>query len=132
LHEKSSQAGVLAISFTIFANVALSQVPAPILFGDQFVYTTGIGLSGQGGWTATGADTSTINATVQFTLNDAAFVSLRLFDMLGREVQVVHEGLVGPDEIVNARIDGVSLASGIYVLKIEGPDWLATRVVVRQ
>jgi hypothetical protein len=72
------------------------------------------------------------SADVEFAVAEEGRVSLRLYDVLGREVQVVHEGVAGADQVLQARIDGTTLAPGIYLLRLDGRNFTATRLVSRQ
>ena len=64
-------------------------------------------------------------ARVAFELATASDVSLRLFDTMGREVAVVTEGLRSAGaHTVSADFGG--LASGVYVLRLDAADEVAT------
>ncbi|PAP75274.1 DUF5689 domain-containing protein [Rubrivirga marina] len=67
-------------------------------------------------------------ATVRYSLETAGDVSVALFDMLGRQVAVVADGPAGPQERT-ARLDAAGLASGVYVLRLQGEDVMVSRTV---
>ena len=60
--------------------------------------------------------------TISFSLPHATHVSLRVFDILGRDVATLVNGFTtaGPHEV---QFDGTNLASGIYVYKLMGSDF---------
>ncbi|PAP75275.1 hypothetical protein BSZ37_01860 [Rubrivirga marina] len=67
-------------------------------------------------------------ATVRYSLETAGDVSVALFDMLGRQVAVVADGPAGPQER-SVRLDAAGLASGVYVLRLQGEDVMVSRTV---
>ncbi|RPH94354.1 T9SS C-terminal target domain-containing protein [candidate division KSB1 bacterium] len=66
---------------------------------------------------------------ISFELTSAAHVSLRVFDLLGREVAVLKKGLVaaGTHRVV---FDGGGLASGIYFARLDAGDYIQTKKIV--
>jgi len=57
--------------------------------------------------------------TISFTLAEDGHVSLKVFDMLGREVQTVVDGNLKAGELHNAVFDASGLSSGIYFYRLE-------------
>jgi hypothetical protein len=53
-----------------------------------------------------------------------------VYDLLGRMVEVVHEGYMQPGE-QQFTLAGGLLPSGTYLIRIEGEDFLDTHRVVR-
>lgn len=69
--------------------------------------------------------------TFRFTLPEAGEITLRIFDLLGREVAVPASGRYGAGEHrVRFRPDG--LASGVYFCRLEAGDLIRTRKIVIQ
>jgi hypothetical protein len=66
------------------------------------------------------------STTIAYDLPKASHISLRVFDLLGREVVVLKDGLV---EAGTHRLtfDGTSLASGIYFARLEAGEFSQTR-----
>ena len=56
-------------------------------------------------------------------------VHVRLYDVLGRQVQVLFEGVVEPGEVREVTLDGQGLPSGVYLYRAEGDTFSATRQV---
>ena len=57
-------------------------------------------------------------STVRFTLRDASPVRLAVYDLLGREVAVLAEGVYA-EGTHTARFDGSLLAAGLYVVRLD-------------
>ena len=57
--------------------------------------------------------------TISFTLAEDGHVSLKVFDMLGCEVQTVVDGNLKAGELHNAVFDASGLSSGIYFYRLE-------------
>lgn len=69
--------------------------------------------------------------TFRFSLPEAGEITLRIFDLLGREVAVAASGRYGAGEHrVRFRPDG--LASGVYFCRLEAGDRVGTRKIVIQ
>ncbi|MEM1042502.1 MAG: T9SS type A sorting domain-containing protein [Bacteroidota bacterium] len=70
------------------------------------------------------------SATVPFELGEAGRVRLAVLDVLGREVAVLHEGVLAAGAH-RATLDGSRLASGVYLVVLEaGGQRQATRVLL--
>lgn len=69
------------------------------------------------------------SATVRFDLPDKAWVTLRLFDVSGREVKIIAQGLYGAGRF-SAVIDAKTLASGIYFYRLEAGSFTGKRKIV--
>jgi hypothetical protein len=52
-----------------------------------------------------------------FDIPERAHIRLGLFDLLGREVQVVIDGIVDPG-IHRVTLDGINLSTGTYYLQL--------------
>jgi hypothetical protein len=69
------------------------------------------------------------STNIKYQIPKNSFVSLKVFDLLGREVQT----LVNEKQsagIYEATFDGTNLSSGIYFYKIESPDFSKTMKMV--
>ncbi|MEM6782258.1 MAG: FG-GAP-like repeat-containing protein [Bacteroidota bacterium] len=65
-------------------------------------------------------------ATLTLALPEAQAVRVALYDVLGREVALLHDG-TAPAGPLTLRVDGRRLASGVYVVRAEGATFAATR-----
>jgi hypothetical protein len=66
---------------------------------------------------------------IEFTIPKAGLVSLKVYDVLGREVAVLAEGMMQAGEH-DVRFDGSELASGIYFARLEAGEVSQTRKMV--
>lgn len=66
-------------------------------------------------------------ATVEVTVREAQPVRAALYDLLGRRVALVHDGPVPANGTVQLTVDGHSLSSGLYLLRVAGRDFAITR-----
>lgn len=66
---------------------------------------------------------------IHFDLPKAEHVSVRIFDLLGREVVLLHEELTaaGSHSVI---FDGSTFVSGIYFVRLQSPSFSATRKIV--
>lgn len=64
--------------------------------------------------------------TIVFTIPQQTKVSLRVYDMLGKEVEVLIDAEVGPGEY-RATFDGTKLSSGIYFYRLVAGSFVQTR-----
>lgn len=69
------------------------------------------------------------STTIQFSVRDAGDVSLRLFDVMGREVAVLHDGYV-PAGSHAIEFEAQNLASGTYLYVLEGDGRRLARTMV--
>lgn len=65
------------------------------------------------------------NPTARFTLwvEQSQYVSISLYDMVGREVSVLHDGVLAEDTLHEFEIDGTRLPSGIYFVVVHGEEF---------
>lgn len=68
-------------------------------------------------------------ATVDVAVRATQPVHAALYDLLGRRVAVVHDGVVAASRTLRLALDGRALASGVYLLRIVGGDIAVTRRV---
>jgi hypothetical protein len=69
------------------------------------------------------------NATIDLTAREAQRVEVALYDVLGRRVAVLFDGEVGASETERLTLSGRGLASGVYVVRVVGERFTATRRV---
>jgi hypothetical protein len=50
-----------------------------------------------------------------------------LYDLLGRRVAVIHDGVLGANQTTRLTVDGRELPSAMYLLRIMGDDFVITR-----
>jgi hypothetical protein len=72
-------------------------------------------------------------ARLTLTVADAQPVTVALYDATGRRVARVHEAPAAPGQPVTVRVPSQGLASGVYVVRVTGARFQASRrlVVVR-
>jgi hypothetical protein len=66
---------------------------------------------------------------ITFDLPKAEHIALRMFDLLGREVAVLEDGLMQAGTY-RVRFDGSHLASGIYFARLEAGKFSQTKKLV--
>ncbi len=71
----------------------------------------------------------TSGVTVRYSIPEAAVYTLRLVDMLGREVRKLAGGY-GEKGLHTALLDGTGLPAGTYLLRLETAERFVTQVVV--
>ena len=71
------------------------------------------------------------NPSTQFEIvvKEAQEVRAEVYDMLGRRVAVLHEGLMAANQRQQLRFDAGALASGNYVLRVQGEHFTATQTM---
>jgi hypothetical protein len=69
------------------------------------------------------------STTIAYQIAKSGFISLRVFDLLGREVAVLKEGIVeaGAHQVL---FDGSALASGVYFTRLEAGIYSRTQKLV--
>lgn len=68
--------------------------------------------------------------TLRYTLPQAGPVRLEVFDLLGRQVAVVVDG-VQPAGVHEVKLDGRNLSNGLYMVRLTTQAGTATRMVIR-
>ena len=69
--------------------------------------------------------------TLRFSVETAERVTLTLYDALGREVRTLFEGTPPAGVTQSVVMDGASLPSGVYTVRLEGTSFAgSTRVVL--
>lgn len=68
-------------------------------------------------------------SVISYEIPAMSHVSLRVYDLLGREVATLFEG-VRPPGTYEARFDGNGLASGIYFYRLESGTYSETRKLI--
>ena len=68
-------------------------------------------------------------ARVTFMVRDSSHVALCLYDVLGRRLRVLYEGVPLPGRPISAAIDAAGLAGGMYFVRLQTPGGQTTRVV---
>jgi hypothetical protein len=69
------------------------------------------------------------NATIDLTAREAQRVEVALYDVLGRRVAVLFDGEVAASETERLALPASGLASGVYVVRVVGERFQATRRV---
>ncbi|MEM1043331.1 MAG: choice-of-anchor B family protein [Bacteroidota bacterium] len=68
-------------------------------------------------------------ATVALTVGAAQQVTVAVYDVLGREVAVLYDGLVGAGEERAFSLDGAGLPTGAYLVRATGETFRATQAL---
>ena len=68
-------------------------------------------------------------ARTTFAVREAQDVAVRVFDVTGRQVQALYAGPVEAETPVTVSVDGGALASGVYVVVVEGQTVRTTQTV---
>ena len=69
------------------------------------------------------------NTKINFSIPRSEFVSLRVYDMLGREVKVIANSLMSPGEY-EADFDAKGLSSGMYYYSLRAGDFVDVKKMV--
>lgn len=69
---------------------------------------------------------ATGSAQVELTVETAQVVRVAVYDLLGREVAVLHEGALSAGHAVTLQLDGTRLAAGTYLIRATGEREQAT------
>jgi hypothetical protein len=68
-------------------------------------------------------------ATVEFAVKEAQDVTVAVYNTLGQRVRTLYQGSPTPDQMQTARFEGQGLSSGLYIVRMQGEDFTATRRV---
>ena len=68
-------------------------------------------------------------ATVRFAVREQQPVRAVLYDVMGREVQVLFDGTAAAGQMQTVRIDGSRLASGMYLVRVAGRSFSRTQTI---
>ena len=71
------------------------------------------------------------NATLSVGTGNTDYLQIKVFDLLGREVQTIFEGPVLSRSIEGFTFDGSSLPAGRYMVRISGESESLSRLIVR-
>jgi hypothetical protein len=67
--------------------------------------------------------------TIQYTLREPAMVSLKVYDMVGREVANLVQAEQGAGQY-SVKFDGERLTSGTYIYRIQAGNFTATKKLI--
>lgn len=70
------------------------------------------------------------NATVSMTVDQTEMVRIVLYNTLGQEIAVLHDGLLRARQLTTFTIPADELASGLYLVRAVGESFRSTRRVV--
>ena len=73
----------------------------------------------------------TNEVTLTLRVDEPQHVRATLYDLLGRRIAVLHDGLVGAGSPLNISVSGASLQPAVYFVRVEGEQFVTTRRVVR-
>ena len=66
-------------------------------------------------------------AVLQLTTERTQAIRAHVLDLAGRHVATLHDGLISAQSPLSLRFDGTSLATGLYLVRVVGEDFTATR-----
>ena len=66
-------------------------------------------------------------ATLRFGVSEAQRVEIMVYDVMGKQVQVLYAGTLADGQVQDVRIDATSLASGLYFVRLAGETVQATQ-----
>ncbi|MBI5474256.1 MAG: T9SS type A sorting domain-containing protein [Ignavibacteriae bacterium] len=66
--------------------------------------------------------------TIRFSVDRREWASLKIYDLLGKEVKTLFDGIADPGRSYTTRLDGGGLASGVYVYRLK----TATKIDARR
>jgi hypothetical protein len=69
------------------------------------------------------------STTISYSVQKATEVTLKVYDMLGREVAVLLSGRRSPGRY-EVKFDGASLASGVYICRMVAGDFTSTKAML--
>jgi hypothetical protein len=69
------------------------------------------------------------STTISFTIPEAGYVTLKVYDALGQEVATLLDGFKNA-KTYNIRFNGKELASGVYLYRLEAGNYVITRKMV--
>jgi hypothetical protein len=68
-------------------------------------------------------------ATLRFAVKERQPVTVSLYDVMGRRVATLYDGTPAAGETESVRLNGGSLSSGLYVIRVDGASFQRTRRV---
>lgn len=69
-------------------------------------------------------------ATLELAVREAQEVRVEVYDVLGRRVEVIHRGELAANETHRFTVEASGLSSGLYLLRVTGEEFAATRRLV--
>jgi len=69
------------------------------------------------------------STTINFQIPSQSFVSLKIYDVLGNEIKTL-VNKVKPAGLYDIEFDGSSLPSGIYLYKLQTPNFTQTKKMI--
>jgi|YelNatPaOPRAMG01_1025707.scaffolds.fasta_scaffold00125_39 hypothetical protein len=73
------------------------------------------------------------STTIEYQITNYAFVNLKIYDMLGRVVATLVNNEQAPGRYsvrFNSTLNGISLASGIYLYRLQAGNYIATKKMI--
>ena len=68
--------------------------------------------------------------TLQFSVGRSGLVQVVLYDVLGRQVERLYEGVPSAGPVHSLRIDGKGLPAGVYFVRLLGEGIHATKTIL--
>lgn len=91
-----------------------------------------IQMSQRGLFTLTAPHPNPFRGTVTFALSvaHAQRVRILLYDVQGRRVKTIYDGMLSTNEVHPFRLEAGALASGVYLLRVSGDEFTTDRTIV--
>lgn len=70
-------------------------------------------------------------AELTLRVAESQHVTIALYDVMGREVALIHDGDLSPGAAHGFQVDGARLASGVYLLRVQGEHFRSTERITR-
>ena len=68
-------------------------------------------------------------ATVEFSVKETQPVTIELYNTLGQRVRTIYQGTARAEEAIRQTLDGSDLSSGLYIVRLRGEGFTATRKI---
>lgn len=66
-------------------------------------------------------------ASIEFAIQESVEITVGLYDITGRLLELLYEGTPESNTILKAQIDASGLSSGIYLVRLDGPSFSSVR-----
>jgi len=71
-------------------------------------------------------------ANIEFVIGDEVSVEMSLFDMNGKMIKTLYNGTPEPGNVVRVSIDGTNIPSGLYLVRLSGPNFSDSKRIILQ
>lgn len=67
---------------------------------------------------------------IKITVNKQQRIVIKVYNIVGEQLKILFDGNISADEMHNFELSGADMASGIYLIRVDGSDFTETRKVV--